>query len=793
MSTATEISRLTEARNTIRDKLVDLGLAASTDKLDVLATAIDGIANRGAVSATVQEGDTYTIPAGYHNGSGTVSGVSGGGNYTLQSKTVTPTKSQQSITPDSGYYGLSDVTVAMIPEAYQNVSGVTASAADVLSPKVIVDATGANITGTMANNGAVSRTLDASTGNQSYTVPAGYHNGSGSVNIVLEEKSATPTTSTQNIVPTAGKVLSKVTIAAIPSNFADVSNDTVTADSLLYGVTAHIIQNGVPTEITGTIPSKDSTDVTTSGATVTIPAGYYGEAATVSVGNGSATTPATTITANPTISVNTTTGVITATASASQSVTPTVSAGYVSAGTAGTITVSGTKTEALSTQAGTTITPTESEQTAVAANKYTLGAVKVAAIPSNYVGSNIPLNDAEDIVTNMELASGAHLTASTVKTSGATAAGATSINLSGTTLTGRLIPGDKLTISGTTYTVTEYSAAASANAISGVKVTPAVASAITSGTSVTVTVTEPTVTAPYGYYSSDASITVQPAMHNAPTITVSSSGLITASHTQGEGYVTDDSTKTATQQLTGLAATTYHPSANDQTITSGKYITGTQTIKAVELTNLTAANIKTGVTVKVGDSTDDDCVTSVTGSFTSDANATAADLVASKTAYVNGSKITGEMVDRGTVTRTLDATTGNQSYTIPAGKHSGSGTVSIVLETKTVTPTTASQSVTPTSGKVLSQVTVNAIPAVYGDTTNDTATAAQLLAGATAHTLNAAGTAATAITGTMPNNGAISGSIDGLTTTSYSVPAGYTSGGSVSLTNDIELALAAIQ
>ena len=140
MSTATEISRLSSARNTIRDKLIDLGLATSTDKLDVLADAIDDIANRGAVSATVQEGDTYTIPAGYHNGSGTVSGVAGGGNYNLQSKNITPTKSQQSITPDSGFYGLSDVTVAAIPEAYQNVSAVTAVAGDVISGKVIVAA-----------------------------------------------------------------------------------------------------------------------------------------------------------------------------------------------------------------------------------------------------------------------------------------------------------------------------------------------------------------------------------------------------------------------------------------------------------------------------------------------------------------------------------------------------------------------------------------------------------------------------------------------------------------------------
>ena len=78
MSIATELSRIQTARNTIRTKLVALGLVTATAKLDECATAVDGIENRGAVSASVQEGDTYIIPAGYHNGSGTVSGVSGG-------------------------------------------------------------------------------------------------------------------------------------------------------------------------------------------------------------------------------------------------------------------------------------------------------------------------------------------------------------------------------------------------------------------------------------------------------------------------------------------------------------------------------------------------------------------------------------------------------------------------------------------------------------------------------------------------------------------------------------------
>lgn len=176
MSVATQISRIQTDRNTIRTKLVELGMAQNTDDLDKLATAIDNLQNRGAVSATVQEGDTYTIPKGYHNGSGTVSGVAGGGNYNLQSKTITPTKNQQNVTPDSGYYGLSDVTVGAIPEVYQDVSTVTAGAGDVLTGKVIVDATGKPVPGSMPNNGALSLTVDGLT-NTSVAIPAGYTSG----------------------------------------------------------------------------------------------------------------------------------------------------------------------------------------------------------------------------------------------------------------------------------------------------------------------------------------------------------------------------------------------------------------------------------------------------------------------------------------------------------------------------------------------------------------------------------------------------------------------------------------
>ena len=271
MSIATELSRIQSDRNMIRAKLVELGMANNTDKLDALALAIEGIVNRGAVSITVQEGDTYTIPAGYHNGSGTVSGVAGGGNYNLQSKTATPTKKQQSVTPDNGYYGLSDVTVAAIPDAYQDVTAVNTVAGDVLTGKIYVAADGTVVTGTMANNGAATKTLDVTT--VSYTIPKGYHSGTGTVKLVVETKTVTPTKTVQDIVPTSGKVLSKVTVAAIPDNYIDTNDADAVAAEILVDKTAYV--KGA--KINGTMPNNGSADATIDGLTstsVTIPLGY---------------------------------------------------------------------------------------------------------------------------------------------------------------------------------------------------------------------------------------------------------------------------------------------------------------------------------------------------------------------------------------------------------------------------------------------------------------------------------------------------------------------------------------
>lgn len=214
MSIASEISRLQGLRNTLRAKLVALGLAQSAADLEDCVTAVDEMANNGAVAGTIADADTpYTVPGGYHNGQGTVdiapaekaklvagnikSGVTilgvvgsyGGEAAKLQAKTVTPTKSKQDVTADEGYDALSQVTVEPIPDAYADVTGVTAAAGDVLANKIIVGPDGTETAGTMPNNGAVTATIDGLTATE-YAVPAGYHSGAGKVTLTSDIEEA---------------------------------------------------------------------------------------------------------------------------------------------------------------------------------------------------------------------------------------------------------------------------------------------------------------------------------------------------------------------------------------------------------------------------------------------------------------------------------------------------------------------------------------------------------------------------------------------------------------------------
>lgn len=265
-------------------------------------------------------------------------GGGGGTEINNQNKSVTPSESQQIVTADSGYTGLGTVTVGAISSTYVGSSITQRSSTD-------LTVSGATV-----------------------TAPAGYYSAAASKSVTSGSATAPSTISgTAASVSTGTNTLTLTKTVSVTPTVSAGYVSAGTAGNSSVSLTASVTIDPTPTA---------------SGATVTIPAGYYTAQTTKTVSSGSTTGPSSLSGSSATVTTGTNTLTLTKTG---VTTTPTVTAGYVSSATASTATV--TLTANVTTKAAATITPTTTNQT-IAAGTYLTGTQTITG-DADLIGSNI--------------------------------------------------------------------------------------------------------------------------------------------------------------------------------------------------------------------------------------------------------------------------------------------------------------------------------------------------------------------------------------------------------------------
>ena len=314
--------------------------------------------------------------------------------FNTQTKTVTPTESTQTVSPDNGYNGLSTVTVNPISSTYIG-SAVPKKGATTITPNSnsqTAISSGTYATGNITVS-AVPTETKSITANGTYTPSNGKYFSSVNVNVVgdafdVQSKSITPTESEQIVTPDAGyDGLSSVTVGAISSTYVGSgvtrkSAATITPSESAQTIAANQYLTGIQT-ISAILSNYVGSDITRKNAATITP----------STSAQTAVSAGTYVTGNITVAAMKSGELNTPSINASGLVTASVK-------TSGYLADTATKTLQLNTKGATTITPSTSSQTAISAGTYATGNIIVNAIPSNYVNTSDATAAASDIIQN---------------------------------------------------------------------------------------------------------------------------------------------------------------------------------------------------------------------------------------------------------------------------------------------------------------------------------------------------------------------------------------------------------